>query len=288
VAEYPKITIAFVLTIAGLGWKLKKRKPAQLDRIGVVQKGDLAQRVTIAGKVISRRTTVVTPPYSGYVRKIYVKMGETVKAGAPLVTITQSLGDTAESAYPLRSPFAGTVVGVLKTEGEYVEMNRTDNAILRVDDTSELWAHGDVPEIDVPKVKKGQEVIIRPAPLPGKVYPGLIEEVALASKLPPNPGGYNPNDRVEYPIKIRITKKDEALLPGMSVTVDVISEKREGVLYIGHEYVEKKGDGFQAKLITGEVKPIELGIQTIDAFEIKSGLKEGDQLKPVDFFKDTK
>ncbi|MBI3554684.1 MAG: efflux RND transporter periplasmic adaptor subunit, partial [Deltaproteobacteria bacterium] len=49
------------------------------SNIGEVHKGELVQRVTVAGTVIPRKRTVLMPPYNGYIKKIYVRVGDTVR-----------------------------------------------------------------------------------------------------------------------------------------------------------------------------------------------------------------
>ena len=91
-----------------------------LNKIGTVKKGDLIQNVTVAGTVFPIRKTTYAPPYNAYVKKIYVKLGQKVKKGDPVVSLEQSLGGVHENVFPMRAPFDGTVVQILHGEGEYV------------------------------------------------------------------------------------------------------------------------------------------------------------------------
>ncbi|HVK61239.1 MAG TPA: biotin/lipoyl-containing protein, partial [Bdellovibrionales bacterium] len=104
------------------------------ERVGTVAKGEVAQRVTIAGNVIPERRTIIIAPYEGYIQKLFVKVGDKVKAGDPIVMVAVSL-TTPERIFPVRAPYAGTVVQVPKFEGEFV---KTDPAqfIARIDDLS--------------------------------------------------------------------------------------------------------------------------------------------------------
>ena len=119
------ILIVGVLILA-IGYYFKQKSATKAGAIQTfkVQKGELLQRVTIAGVIEALKTTVVTAPYDGYVQKIFVKIGDKVKEGDPLVSITQSLQAT-ESVYPIRAPFGGTIVQVLKTEGQFVKQGDT-------------------------------------------------------------------------------------------------------------------------------------------------------------------
>ena len=56
--------------------------------------------------------------------KIYVKFGQHVKEGDPIVSLEQSLHSQHEEIYPLRAPFEGDVVQILHNEGEYVDISQ--------------------------------------------------------------------------------------------------------------------------------------------------------------------
>src|SRR4051794_29170910 len=69
----------------------------EVARLGTVKRADLLRQVTVAGTVVPARRTVFTPPYNSYVRKLYVKLGDPVKAGDPIVSLAQSLRGEAET-----------------------------------------------------------------------------------------------------------------------------------------------------------------------------------------------
>ncbi len=275
--------ILIVLLALGGSWLLTRKNARQRHTTGLVKRGNLIQRVTIAGKVFPKKTSSIAPPYNGYIRKIFVKIGSRVKEGAPLVSITQSLNSNGEEIFPIRAPFDGIVVSVDKSEGEYVETGKMGNQIVRVDDLTALGVQGDLSEIDVPKVRVGLPVLIRVSAIGDRTYDGVIREIAIASKLPDTSG--RSGDRVDFPVKIQVTNPDARMMPGMSVSVDIISDRRENVLTIGHEYIEREGDGYFSTVRNSGRRKIKLGLQTDEAFEVTEGLKEGDEVETIDFFK---
>ena len=104
-----------------------------------VDRHDLQTQVTVAGNIVPRRRTLFLPPFNGYVNKIFVKLGERVPSGAPIVSFTQSLKGIGEEEFPMRAPFAGRVTQILRNEGEYLEQGKENNGILRLDDDSVLF-----------------------------------------------------------------------------------------------------------------------------------------------------
>ena len=253
----------------------KETAPDQSSPMGVVKKQDLFQRVNISGAVTPYRMMIFVPPYEGYVRKIYVGLGDKVKAGDPVVKITPG-GD--DDAFPLRAPYDGVVVQVMKTEGQYVEKNKSDT-IIRIDDISKLYVLSDAPELDFAKLKVGQDVIVKASAIMDRTYKGKIIEIAQAAS---NQERWE-RSKVEFAVKAQITDHDERLKPGMSVVLDVITEQVLGALTLRHEFIRKEGDKFYVTLENGTRRDIQVGLRNEEAFEIKEGLAEGDKVKPVDF-----
>lgn len=248
---------------------------------GIVHKTGLVQRVTVAGTVLPNRRTVFLPPYNAYIRKLFVKIGDEVKAGDPVVSLAQSLRSSSEENYPLRAPFNGTVVQVLKTEGEYLEQGKDNNAIARIDDLSRLFITADVPESDITKITVGQEVLIKASGTLSRPYRGNIREISIAAKE--RKDWDRPGERVEFPIRIEILDKDEKIRPGMSTIVDIITDKRDSVLTLPHEFIERIKEDYFVTLENGERRKVEIGLQNEELFEIKSGVSEGQRVRMVDF-----
>lgn len=266
------------LLLVGVGCKGTKSVPAS-ENLGTVSKEDIIQRVTVAGTVTPNRKTLITAPYNAYVRKIYVKIGDHVKAGDPIVSLSQSLRSN-EEIYPLRAPFDGTVVQILKTEGEYVEgASGGTNTLVRVDDLSKLLVEASVPEIDVSKLKIGQAVIVKASAVLNRTYEGIIHHIFLAAKEQKDWD----KSRVEFTVLMQINNPDAEIKPGMSVIVDVVTQMVKQVLAIGNEFVQTKGKETFVVTDSGQKKNIELGLQNEELAEIKSGLREGERVRLVDF-----
>ena len=273
--------LIFGVLILATGYYFKQKSATKAGAIQTfkVQKGELLQRVTIAGVIEALKTTVVTAPYDGYVQKIFVKIGDKVKEGDPLVSITQSLQAT-ESVYPIRAPFGGTIVQVLKTEGQFVKQGDTKDFLIRLDDISKLYVNASVPEIDIVKIKKGQEAIVKASPILDRSYKGTVKDISLAATLQES---YNNRSQAEYLVKLEILDIDEQLKPGMSTVLDIIPAKKSDILTVPHEYIDKQGEKYFVTSKDGLQKEIIVGMQNESIVEIVSGLKEGDEITQVDF-----
>lgn len=273
------VLVPFVLGLA-LTYSLGKKSNSEVSkRTEKVKKIDLIQRVTIAGNIDPRKKTVVTAQYNGYVKKLFVKTGQKIKKGDPLVSVVQSL-QSSDPVFPLRSPLSGTVVQILKEEGEFVKQADSSDYILRVDSLDDLFVISDVPEIERVKIKPGQEAIVKASAVLNKQYKGVVREVALASKLQDSWRG---NSKVEFRTKIQIVDFDDDLKPGMSAIVDIVTDKKKDVLVVPHEFILKENDQYFVLSVAGEKKPITVGLQNESVFEILEGVKEGEEVRQVDF-----
>jgi multidrug efflux pump subunit AcrA (membrane-fusion protein) len=247
-----------------------------------VLKQDLVQSVTLAGTIIPARKAVITAPYDGYIRKIYKKVFDQVKKGDPIVNLTQSLSGPIRDTYPLRAPFPGTIVQVLKGEGEFVEQaNKDKNAIVRIDDLSKLFVLVDVAETEIPKIRVGQTGIVKVVPLSNRNFKGKVVETALAAKE--KTGGGPTVENAQFTAKIEILNKAEEIRPGMTALVDISTYKKQNVLVLPHEFVQVRNGKHVVFMTDGRTNRVTLGAENDDLVEITSGLKEGDKVRLLDF-----
>lgn len=278
-------TLVILAFIAGGGYivfkkAFEKKPPEHLQqRYSKVMRQDLIQRVTIAGNVEPERKTIVTAPFNGYVKKLYVKIGQQVKKDDPIVSIVQSL-QSVDPIYPLRAPFSGTIVAIQKQEGEFVKQDDPNDFILRIDSLENLFINSDVPEIDMIKIKVGQEAIIKASAILDVKFKGIIENISLASRLQ---DGWRSNSKVEYPTRIKILKPFGEIKPGMSTLIDIVTKKKENVLVLPHEYILKEKDKFYVLLRSGAKKEIQIGMQNEAFFEIIDGVSEGESVRQINF-----
>jgi len=274
-----------VVIIAAVGLWYFHDSHSEDENIGEVERTDLSQKVTIAGTITPNRKTLISASYNGYVRKVYVKIGQKVHAGDPIVSLGQSLkGRAEEEVYPMRAPFDGTVVQILRTEGEYVDPQTSQGmgsgtALVRIDDLSQTFIDANAPEIEVGKLKQGQEVLIKASAILTKTYHGKIKSISLAAREQKDWD----KSRVEFPVLIEVTDNDGQLLSGMSVVVDIITQKLKNVLTLRHEFIQKDGDQYFVVTVDGERKNITVGLRNEEAFEIKSGVKEGEEVEQTDY-----
>lgn len=278
-----RIAVAVFAAVVVISIVLVVRRTANepSDRVGKVVREDLVQRVTVAGTTEPIRTTIVAAPYDGYIKKIYVKLGQRVQAGDPIVSITQSI-QSSESVFPIRAPFDGIVTQVLKNEGQFVKSSDNKEFIARLDDLSKMFIHANAPEIDVLKIRSGFEAVIKASAVLSKTYKGIVREISQAATVKEQWGS---RSQVEYLIKIEVMDADENLKPGMTAVVDVLTNKKASVLTLQHEFIQKEGEDFFVVMKDSAKRAIKVGLQNEISFEITEGLNEGEEVLQIDFLK---
>lgn len=254
-------------------------KSKKNSKTAKVEVGEILLRSTISGTVTPLRKTIVTAPYEGYVREVFVKLGQLVKKGDPIASVAQTLvsGDTV---FPMRAPFSGKVVQINKSSGEYVKASDATDFIARIDDLSKMYVNSNVPELDRVKMKLGLQATVKASAILDRTYAATVEELSFAAR---EQDRYGRSTAVEFPMRLEVTDFDEQLSPGMSVIVDIVTLKKENILRLRHEFIGRNKDEYFVTLKGGKKQIVKLGVQNEEHSEILEGLKAGTEVQKVDF-----
>lgn len=216
----------------------------------------------------------------------------------------------------LRAGAAGRVLAINYRPGQRVS---PEGAVVVIGDLNNLVVRAKVSESDVLRVKKGLEARISCDALPDRTYRGEVVEVALIpagstqGQVPLGAGmggdmgaaGIGGGQgEAEYEVLIKVLDSDTSLRPGFNVSVDVVTEKKEGVLAVPVEAVLEMDFGKEEGLTFGppakttekeepsnrkkvyllgagntvEEREVRIGVSGDEWIEIVSGLKEGDRV----------
>ncbi|RLE14762.1 hypothetical protein DRJ04_01755 [Candidatus Aerophobetes bacterium] len=173
----------------------------------------------------------------------------------------------------IKAPFSGIVSKVYVEKGEIVAGvgASSSNKILRLIDTSRLFAEVKVDEVDIAKVKLGQRANVKVDAYPDEIFTGKV--VSIAREATTSEG------LVVVKVKIELDEADSRLKPGFTASADIIVEEAKNVIILPVEEVrEREGRYFVTVLRNGKPVPreVEVGISDGTHIEIKRGLKEGD------------
>ena len=171
----------------------------------------------------------------------------------------------------LRSPTAGIITSMQGEQGEIASVNST---IISMISSGSFQIEANVSETEVSKVKLWDRVEMTLDALgPDEEFFGQIIKIDPAETVV--------SGVIYYKITSVFDGEDERIKPGMTVNLDIQTDKREDVLYLPYYLIkEKNGDKYVLILENDEIKEkiIETGIEGENSVEIIKGLSEGESV----------
>ena len=147
-------------------------------------------------------------------------------------------------------------------------------SLLSLPNLTAMQVHTQIGEMDIQRVSAGDVAFIRLEAFPGPVFHGVVSNVApMAIELEDAP-----NVQI-FEVTIDIEEQDDRLYPGMSASVEIVTEMYPGVLSIPLSAVaDRNGQPIVFRVRDGTVEPVEvvLGKHNDVSVIVESGLQEGD------------
>ncbi len=178
--------------------------------------------------------------------------------------------------FDIYAPASGMVIykkdwsGQKRTAGS--EINTWDLAVATLPDLSTMISMTYVNEIDISKLKKGQEVEIGVDAFPEKKFSGQVTEVANIGQQLPN------TDAKVFEVKIELHQRDTILRPSMTTSNQVITQVLDSVLFIPLEAVHANDSLTFVYSRDGRKQVVVLGESNENHIVVDMGLKKGEML----------
>ena len=191
--------------------------------------------------------------------------------------VSMDLEAESQEILNIVSPASGSVIRVDVEEGEIVTSGAVSytsgTTIMTVADLSKMQIRAGVNEVDVGKIRFGQDVVIDVDAYPNVKYSGLITHIAPAAR--------DEQGVKIFDVEIDIVDSDERLRPGMTANIEIQGDHKTDILTVPVEAVFKKQGRYVAYVMDGsEDEPVErevvTGISNISSVEVVEGLSEGD------------
>jgi RND family efflux transporter MFP subunit len=146
-----------------------------------------------------------------------------------------------------------------------------DPVVAELPNLKEMKSKTYVNEIDISKVKSGQQVNIGVDAFPDKHYTGVVTEVAnIGQQLP------NTNAKV-FEVVIEVNEFDSILRPAMTTKNEILTATLDSVLYLPLDCIQSN-DTMSYVYTSGSKVQVILGPSNENEVVIKEGLKAGDQV----------
>lgn len=153
-------------------------------------------------------------------------------------------------------------------------VNSWNPIVATLPDLSVMMSKTYVNEVDIRKVKVGQDVDISLDAFPDKKLTGTVKEVANVGEQSPN------SDAKVFEVKIQINEKDTTLRPAMTTGNRIIAEKLDSVLFAPLETIHSQGDTityvYKKAGLASERTQVAIGKTNDNFAEITAGLQPGD------------
>ena len=172
----------------------------------------------------------------------------------------------------IEAPFAGTITEVASMPGDEVAPGML---AFRIDDLSRLLVDVDISEVDINRVKVGQDVALTFDAILQKEYNGKVVEVS--------PVGDISSGVVNFNVTVELTDADAAVRPGMTAAVNIVVEEFTNVLLVPNRAVRLL-DGSRVVYVLNnmnqlEIVKVELGASSDNYSQVVGGdLNEGEKL----------
>jgi multidrug efflux pump subunit AcrA (membrane-fusion protein) len=173
----------------------------------------------------------------------------------------------------LRSPIDGVIT---KQDGKVGEIVSANSVIVSVISNDEYEIEVNVPEADIAKIKIGNFArITLDAYGSGVIFGAHVVSI--------DPGEIMIEGVATYKTTLQFDKKEDSVKSGMTANIDILTNKKMGVLKLPQRAILTKDGEKSVQLNAGnglvEERKIEVGLKGSDGnIEIVSGLNEGDEV----------
>lgn len=177
----------------------------------------------------------------------------------------------------IRSPAAGSVTEKMVVEGQKIEAGEE---LFKIIDHSAVWVYGEVYEYEMPYIRKGQKATLTPSYSSGERYTGTIEHIYTHLGSIRYSSEEATAESRTAKVRFSLPNKDHRLKLGMYLNVEIEALVARGAIIVPDSAVIDTGT---RKLVivdrrdgTFEPREIAAGAKGADAWEVVSGLSEGE------------
>jgi len=156
----------------------------------------------------------------------------------------------------IRAPIDGTVTRLNAEVGELVvvgTMNNAGTVIMTIADLGRMRVRAQVAEADIAKVQEGQPAEIYINAFSGRVFHGVVEEVALQRTSSGGSSGSATQSAGTFKVDVSLDAEGVRIFSGLAANVDIAIKQHSGLLVPTQAIVERKRDDLPTALAESTV-----------------------------------
>ena len=147
----------------------------------------------------------------------------------------------------IRSPINGKIIDKEVESGQTVSASLSAPTLFVIaEDLSKMEIHAMIDETDIGQIKVGQTAEFTVDAYPDDTFRGVVEQVRLQPETVSNV--------VNYKVIITTANKDDMLLPGMTATLEILTEEKKDVLMVENSVLSYKPDDAMMKEIFSKMR----------------------------------
>ena len=171
----------------------------------------------------------------------------------------------------INAPIDGTVIARKVGPGQYVRSDSGD-PLYSISNLSTMWLKANVPENDIPLVRVGQEIEVRVAAVPDRVFRARVIAIGAASD--------SATRRVS--VRSEIPNPDAALKSEMFATFKIATGEGEPAPGVPTEAVIWDGDTaivwVEREPMRFQRRKVKVGLEQDGQLQVREGLKPGERV----------
>ena len=252
-----RAVVAACLVLVGAVFAVRRARARAADEAGLsepLKRGVIQESVYGIGTVTANRSYQMKTGVTSTVLRLFVKEGDEVKKGAPLVEL--------DGIGALNAPFEGTVTSLPFKAGETVF---SQSVVLTLTNLSDRYVVVSLEQQAALRVVRGMPVRLSIDSLREQVFSGAVEAVY--------------SNGTDFLARIGAADLPARVLPGMTADVAIAIQEKPGVLLLPVAAID--GDAVWVKRGNGSLFKVSVKTGVVDGAmaELRDGeLREGDRL----------
>jgi HlyD family secretion protein len=207
------------------------------------------------------------------------------RAGVGQAAAGRSMASTSLRKYSIYAPISGVVASRAVDVGEGAS---TGMAVMRIVDSNPILVNCTVSELDIAKVRLGDEAETSVDGLVGKSFFGRVKDIAPQAT----------QDQRNYNVRVEVDNPEGLIKSGMFARVHLVVGSKSDVVVLSRDCLLERGSQRKAYIVDNgvvKVREVKVGISSGPELEIVSGvsagemvvaegqamLADGEQVKPV-------